>query len=601
MVAVVVLTVVVVARQIAAVWENARLVADRTAREARFRSLVQHSSDVITVVDGSGITRYVSPAVRQVFGWNPEDALGKRLVDLVHEEDTGIVTTLLADAGREPGATATGIFRVRHAAGDWRHIETIGTGLLQDPAVRGIVLNTRDVSERTILEAELTHRAYHDPLTGLVNRGRFRLLVEDALERAGRDRTTVAVLYLDLDGFKNVNDSLGHSDGDQMLVETAARLRNATRGGDVVARLGGDEFAVLLEHVGTDSDAIIIADRVTNALRRPFKLRGGDIMAGASIGIARGDETATADDLLRNADVAMYVGKRGQKGNYMVFRPEMYAAVRDRLTLETELRRDIERGNLALAFQPIIDIAAGRVVGVEALVRWPHKQRGLLPPDEFIPLAEATGLIVPLGRWVLREACRLGASWRLMLPTGSKFTVAVNISGDQLQNPEITDDLVAALERSGLPPSFLMLEITESTVARDGDAALDRLRTLKSIGVQLAIDDFGMGYSSLSSLERFPIDVLKIDKSFVSHVGAEESRRSLARMIVALGEALSLKTIAEGVEHPEQAAALSAMGCELAQGYYYSRPVTPAEITLMIQRGRLALPDATQRIAERVA
>jgi diguanylate cyclase (GGDEF)-like protein/PAS domain S-box-containing protein len=587
MIAVVVLTTVVVARQIAAAWENTRLLADRSAREARFRSLVQHSSDVITVVDAAGVIRYMSPAVSQVLGWTIESALGKRLGDLVHPDDVDAATTLLQTAGAKPAATANAILRVRHASGDWRHIETIGTGLLDDPTIRGIVLNTRDVSERTLLEAELTHQAYHDPLTGLVNRGRFRALVDEALRRAGPDRTNVAVLYLDLDGFKNVNDSFGHSDGDQMLVETGHRLRNATRGGDTVARLGGDEFAILLDHVKTDADAIIIADRVTNAMRRPFKLRGGEIVAGASIGIARGDATADADDLLRNADVAMYVGKRGQKGQYMVFQPEMYAAVRDRLTLETELRRDIERGNLALAFQPIIDLDSECVAGVEALVRWPHPDRGLLPPNEFIPLAEATGLIVPLGRWVLREACRLGASWRMMLPDNATFTVAVNISGYQLQNPELTDDIVAALERSGLPPSFLMLEITESTVARDGDAARDRLRTLKSLGVQLAIDDFGMGYSSLSSLERFPIDVLKIDKAFVGHVGADGSRRSLARMIVALGDALSLRTIAEGVERPEQIAALSSMGCSYAQGFYYSRPVSPAEITQMIQRGRL--------------
>jgi diguanylate cyclase (GGDEF)-like protein/PAS domain S-box-containing protein len=603
MIAVVVLTAVVVARQIAAAWENTRLLADRAAREARFRSLVQHSSDVITVVDASGITRYMSPAVLQVFGWKPEEAFGKRLADLAHSEDATVVATLLADAAHEPGATASGTFRVRHADGTWRYIEAVGTGLLNDPTVRGIVLNTRDVSERTLLEAELTHRAYHDPLTGLVNRGRFRTLVEQALERAGLDRTNVAVVCVDLDGFKNVNDSFGHSDGDQMLMETGTRLRNATRGGDIVARLAGDEFAILLENVGTDADGIIIADRIMTALRRPFKLRGGEAVVGGSIGIARGDATTTADDLLRNADVAMYVSKRDQKGTYMVFRPEMYAAVRDRLTLETELRRDIERGNLTLAFQPIIDIMTERVVGVEALVRWPHEQRGLLPPNEFIPLAEATGLIGPLGRWVLREACRLGASWRMMLPSGSTFTVAVNISGHQLQTAEVTDDLVAALERSGLPPSFLMLEITESTVARDGDAALDRLRSLKSLGVQLAIDDFGMGYSSLSSLERFPIDVLKIDKSFVSHVGAEESRRSLARMIVALGDALSLRTIAEGVEHAEQATALSAMGCEFAQGYFYSRPVTPAEITLMIKGGRFGSPGlvSPRRVGGQVA
>ena len=593
MIAVVVLTGVVVARQIAAAWENTRLLAERAAREARFRSLVQHSSDVITVVDANGVVRYMSPAVEQVLGWSADSALGKRLVDLVHEDDTAAVVALLTDAGRETGATATAILRVRHAGSDWRHLETVGTGLLDDPTIRGIVLNTRDVSERTCLEAELTHQAYHDPLTGLVNRGRFRALVEQALMRAGTERSTVAVLYLDLDGFKNVNDSLGHSDGDQMLIETGARLLNATRGGDAVARLGGDEFALLLERVANDSDAIIIADRVMNAMRRPFKLRGGEIVGGATIGIARGDATSTADELLRNADVAMYVGKRGQKGHYMVFRPEMYAAVRDRLALETELRRDIERGNLALVFQPIIDIDTERVAGVEALVRWPHAERGLLTPNEFIPLAEATGLIVPLGRWVLLEACRLGASWRMMLPTDAPFTVAVNISGHQLQHAELTDDLVAALERSGLPPGYLMLEITESTVARDGDAARDRLRSIKSLGVQLAIDDFGMGYSSLSSLERFPIDVLKIDKSFVGHVGADESRRSLARMIVALGDALSLRTIAEGVERSEQAAALSSMGCSHAQGYYYSRPVSPAEITLMIQRGRFASPGGT--------
>jgi EAL domain-containing protein (putative c-di-GMP-specific phosphodiesterase class I) len=331
-----------------------------------------------------------------------------------------------------------------------------------------------------------------------------------------------------------------------------------------------------------------VATRLLSGLAVPISLRGKDVPVRASVGIAIGDKEISADDLLRNADVAMYVGKRGQKGNYMVFRPEMYAAVRDRLTLETELRRDIERGNLTLAFQPIIDIDTERVAGVEALVRWPHEERGLLAPGDFIPLAESTGLLAPLGRWVLREACRLGASWRMMLPTGVPFSVAVNISGAQLQNPEITDDLVAALERSGLPPSYLMLEITESTVARDGDGALHRLRALKSLGVQLAIDDFGMGYSSLSSLERVPVDVLKIDKSFVSHVGADESRRSLARMIVALGDALSLKTIAEGVERPEQAAALSAMGCAYAQGYYYSRPVSAAEITQMLQRGRSA-------------
>jgi diguanylate cyclase (GGDEF)-like protein/PAS domain S-box-containing protein len=588
MIAVVVLTVVVVARQIAAVWENTRLVAERAEREARFRSLVQHSSDVITVVDAGGVTRFVSPAAQQVFGWKPDDALGRRFSDLVHPEDAAAVMTLVADAGRVPGGSATTVFRVRHAGGDWRHIETVATGMLDDPAVHGIILNTRDVSERTVLEAELTHQAYHDPLTGLVNRGRFRALVEQALIGAGAERGSVAVLYLDLDGFKAVNDAFGHTHGDRILTETAARLRNATRGGDTVARLGGDEFAILLEKVHSDNEAVIIAERITKTMRRPFKLGGRDIVVGASVGIARGEAVNAADELLRNADVAMSTGKRGQKGTYMVFRPEMFAAVRDRLALETDLRRDIERGNLTLMFQPIIDIETQRVAGVEALVRWPHEERGMLPPNEFIPLAEATGLIVPLGRWVMREACRHAAGWRQLVPPGVPFTVAVNVSNEQLHSAEITDDLVAALEHAGLPASYLMLEITESTVARDGESALGRLRTLKALGVQLAIDDFGTGYSSLSSLERFPVDVLKIDKAFVGHVGAEESRRSLARMIVALGDALSLRTIAEGVERPEQAAALSSMGCAFAQGFYYSRPVPASEITAMIRRGRSA-------------
>ena len=546
------------------------------------QALVRRSSDVIIVVDGDGVARYVSPAVMQVLGRTPEWALGKRLMELVHPDDADAARTLVSNAGREPGAEASATLRVRHAEGDWRHMEVVATGLLHDPTVQGIVLNTHDVSERTLLEAELTHQAYYDPLTGLVNRTRFRALVEHALSHA-KTRSSVAILYLDLDGFKNINDSFGPSDGDQMLVETSARLRNATRGADTVARLGGDEFAILLGNVKSDADAIIIADRVTTVMRRPFTLRGGEVVAGASMGIARGEAGCDADNLLRNANVAMSVAKRDMKGQHSVFRPEMYAAVRDRLTLETELRRDIERGRLTLAFQPIVDLATQRVAGVEALVRWPHEERGLLTPGEFIPLAEETGLIVPLGRWVLREACRLGASWRMMLPSSAPFSVAVNISSHQLQDAELTDDVVKALQLSGLPPQHLVLEITESAVARDSNAAFICLRTLKSLGLQLALDDFGMGYSSLSALERFPIDVLKIDKSFVSHVRADESRRSLARMIVALGEALSLRTIAEGIEGPEQAAALAAMGCNFAQGFFYSRPVTPAEITAMIQ------------------
>ena len=588
----IVLATIRVYRQIIGARHRAQLLAERAAQEARFCALVQRSSDVVIVVDAHGVTRYVSPAVTPVLGWPPERALGKAMADLVHLDDAGAARALIADAGKRRDVTPSAVLRIRHAAGDWRHIEIVGTGRLDDPSVRGIVLNTHDVSDRTLLEAELTHQAYYDPLTGLVNRGRFRALVEDALNRAEGSRSSVAILYLDLDRFKNVNDSFGHADGDQMLIETGERLRNATRGLDTVARLGGDEFAILLGNVRNDADAITIADRVTNVMRRPFKLRGGEAVAGVSIGIARGEAGCDADDLLRNADVAMHVGKRGQKGQYMLFRPEMYTDVRHRFTLESELRRDIETERLALHFQPVIDLRTERIAGVEALVRWPHDERGPLSPDSFIPLADETGLIVPLGRWVLREACRQGAAWRMMLPNGAPFTVAVNVSARQLEHAELTDDIAAALADSGLPPQHLMVEITEGAVARDSSAALARLRTLKSLGILLAVDDFGMGYSSLSSLERYPIDVLKIDKLFVSHVGADESRRSLARMIVALGDALSLRTVAEGVERAEQAAALATMGCNYVQGYYYSRPVPPSEITRMIQRAGVVSQEA---------
>jgi len=588
----IVLATIRVYRQIIGARHRAQLLAERAAQEARFCALVQRSSDVVIVVDAHGVTRYVSPAVTPVLGWPPEWALGKAMADLVHLDDAGAARALIADAGKRRDVTPSAVLRIRHAAGDWRHIEIVGTGRLDDPSVRGIVLNTHDVSDRTLLEAELTHQAYYDPLTGLVNRGRFRALVEDALNRAEGSRSSVAILYLDLDRFKNVNDSFGHADGDQMLIETGERLRNATRGLDTVARLGGDEFAILLGNVRNDADAITIADRVTNVMRRPFKLRGGEAVAGVSIGIARGEAGCDADDLLRNADVAMHVGKRGQKGQYMLFRPEMYTDVRHRFTLESELRRDIETERLALHFQPVIDLRTERIAGVEALVRWPHDERGPLSPDSFIPLADETGLIVPLGRWVLREACRQGAAWRMMLPNGAPFTVAVNVSARQLEHAELTDDIAAALADSGLPPQHLMVEITEGAVARDSSAALARLRTLKSLGILLAVDDFGMGYSSLSSLERYPIDVLKIDKLFVSHVGADESRRSLARMIVALGDALSLRTVAEGVERAEQAAALATMGCNYVQGYYYSRPVPPSEITRMIQRAGVVSQEA---------
>lgn len=575
--------------------EKVRRIEEQRAHEARFRSLVQYSSDVITVIDESNIITFMSPAVERVLGWHPEDALGKGLLEIVHRDDIPSVINAIERIRPQLGTTTTDVWRCRNRAGEWRFIETVMTSLLQDPAVRGIVLNTRDVSERIMLQEELTHQAYHDPLTHLANRAWFRAQVERALSRSQETPEHVAVFFLDLDNFKNINDSLGHGEGDKMLRLVAERLLNATRGSDTVARLGGDEFAILVERITSVEGLTTVAERVTSAMRLPFRLENGEVFSGASIGITRGGMNEGVDDLLRNADVAMYVSKREGKGAYTLFEPRMHEAARERLGLETDLRVAIEHNQFHLLFQPIVSMAEPRTIGVEALVRWDHPTRGVLPPDQFIGMAEESGLILPLGRWVLGEACRQGARWRAMLPAEAVFTVAVNVSRRQLQHARFVEDVAIVLRENGFPASSLLLEITESVIMHDADAMAHRLRVLKSLGVRIAIDDFGTGYSSLGALRQFPIDVLKIDKSFVDGTAsADEGGAALARTIVTLGQTLSLQTVAEGVEQQEQAEALQAMGCTVAQGFHFSRPVQSLVIDAMLRDGpALKKPETT--------
>ena len=590
--ATVLLTLLVLTRQLLAVRENVHLLAERMTQEARFRSLVQNSSDVITIIDEQGVIRFMTPAVLRVLGWTPEEAVGKHITEIVHRDDAATLATFIAELPSSSAGDAYDaaspiiVLRCRNRSGEWRYVETVATSLLDDPAVRGVVLNTRDVSERVALQAQLTHQAYHDPLTQLANRAWFHAQVEQALLRSTQAPEHVAVFFLDIDNFKNVNDSLGHAEGDRMLVEVASRLLNATRGSDTVARLGGDEFSVLVTRVTTDADLTVIANRIESAMRMPFRLTHGEIFSGASIGIARGAAGDSVDDVLRNADVAMYVSKRQGKGGYTVFEPKMHAQARERLGLETDLRHALTHGELALVFQPFVSLTDTTLVGVEALVRWRHPERGLLMPREFIPLAEESGLILPLGRWVLMEACRHGVRWRRMLPEDTPFTVSVNVSGRQLQQAAFLDDVSAALQETGLPPRDLLLEITESVIVRDTSVTLQRLNVLKALGVRLAIDDFGTGYSSLSFLQQFPLDVLKIDKSFVDETTNTGSGPALARTIVSLSKMLSLQTVAEGVEHQRQADALNAMGCGIAQGFHFSRPVGSDVIDALVQHRR---------------
>ncbi len=468
-------------------------------------------------------------------------------------------------------------------------MESIATNLAHDPTVLGLVLNTRDITERKRLERELTHQAFHDSLTGLANRPLFRNRVGHALTLARRQHQPVSVLFIDLDDFKKVNDSLGHAEGDRLLVAAADRFRQCARAGDTVARLGGDEFAVLLEDGLSSEGVTALVDRLQHAMSRPFQLSGNAVHVNVSVGVATGIGEETADDLLRNADMAMYTAKRRGKGRCETYQAHMYADVKDRLAKEEALRAAIEQRELFLVYQPVYNLATGEVSGVEALVRWEHPEFGALLPQHFVPLAEESGLIISLGQWVLHEACRQMAAWRakgVRVP----LSVGVNVSGRQLHELDIVAEVRAALSRSGVPADQLVLEITESVLMQHPEVVLERLTALRGLGIRLAIDDFGTGYSSLSYLQRFPIDIIKVARPFVEDLASGVDRAALARAIIGLGDTLRLRTVAEGVETAEQCAALRAFDCGFGQGYYFAPPLTPLEVERLLQEPRRVLP-----------
>jgi diguanylate cyclase (GGDEF)-like protein/PAS domain S-box-containing protein len=560
-------TALVVLRQVLTVRENLRLLAETAARhnEARFRSLVQHSSDVILVTRTDGTIRFASPSAARVMGYDPAKLVRQVVPDLLHPEDRDRASTFFRDAASSPGVTGPAEWRFRQADGSWLHGEVLATNLLHDSTVKGIVLNTRDVSERKRLEEQLTHQAFHDPLTGLANRALFRDRVSHALAVARRRGHQITVLFVDLDDFKTVNDTLGHGEGDRLLIGAAERFLACARTADTVARLGGDEFAILIE--GTDGREGL-PERLGAAMAHPFTLSGNQVRVTASIGVATASAEDTADDLLRNADVAMYAAKRHGKGRSATFESRMYADLRERLDLEAALSAAMERNELLLHYQPIVELKTGAIYGLEALVRWDHPQYGRLMPQHFVPLAEETGLIVQLGVWVLREGCRQLQAWAQEFPH-IPLAMSINISGRQLQGAGLDEALREAVKESGVDPTAVVLEITESVLMQQTDSVLERLQQLKAVGVRLAIDDFGTGYSSLSYLQRFPIDILKIAKPFVEEVSQGADRSALARAIIGLGDTLRLDTIAEGIEMAEQRAALIELGCTLGQGHHF--------------------------------
>jgi diguanylate cyclase (GGDEF)-like protein/PAS domain S-box-containing protein len=565
------------ASQVALALERAALTEEvhRRRGEARFGSLVRHASDLITVIGPDGTISYQSPSIERLLGYAPSDVTGRPFAQLVHESDGGRVREMVENIGSVTGDQPHVVqCTLVHRDGTPQQFEVNCTNLVDDEHVGGIVLNCRDVSERQAFEEQLTHQAFHDPVTGLANRALFAERVRHAIARNRREHRGIAVVFLDLDDFKTINDSLGHAAGDEVLAEVAKRLATSVRASDTAARFGGDEFALLLEDIDDVQEAADTAERVLESLAMPLRVAHKELSLRCSIGISvvEEDAPAGAEELIRDADAAMYRAKRDGKGSYCMFEPEMHEGVLARLELRTDLQRAIATEQLELHYQPLVRLEDGSVFGVEALLRWRHPERGLIPPGQFIPLAEETGLIIPIGRWVLREGCRHARRLREALPTEAAPTMSINLSVKQLQHSDVIADVRDAVHEAGIDPSALTLEITESVLMADTELAVTRLQELKALGVRLALDDFGTGYSSLSYLSRFPVDVLKMDRSFL-HDGATPETSELASAVLALGTTLRLQVVAEGIELSEQWTSLRDLGCEFGQGFFFARPM----------------------------
>jgi diguanylate cyclase (GGDEF)-like protein/PAS domain S-box-containing protein len=452
-----------------------------------------------------------------------------------------------------------------------------------------------DTFERQLTDDDIRHRALHDPLTGLPNRLLFRDRLEHSLERLRRQPSLSAVLVLDVDRFKLVNDSLGHKVGDELLAMAAPRLKQAVRTSDTVARFGGDEFGVLLEEIAGEHDAIEMAQRIASVFTRPFVLDGNEHFVTTSIGIALAEGGELAEDLMRDADAAMNRAKERGRARYELFDEGMRGRAISRLRVENDLRRALERDELVLDYQPLVSLHDESIVGVEALIRWEHPQRGRIAPADFIPVAEENGLIEPIGRWVLDHACRQGARWCRERPDAAPIGIAVNLSAVQVATKGLADSVAYALRAANLDPGLLTLEITESIMLTDAEGLSDTLDALKAIGVRLVLDDFGTGYSSLSYLTRLPLDALKVDRSFIDGLGTEPRDTAVTEAIVAMSHALSLQVVGEGAETALQIAELNRLECDLVQGFYYSRPVPAAAITEMLEHGPAWRKQPTRR------
>jgi diguanylate cyclase (GGDEF)-like protein/PAS domain S-box-containing protein len=557
------------------------LIAATRRQTAHFRSLVSASTDLVLVF-GRGGCRYASESVVRMAGRTEAELLGAGFENVVHPDDRGVVRAARSSA--EPTET---VFRMSNRFGEWRHLEAHVSDLRDDRRIRGIVVNARDITERVRLEEQLTRQAFHDGLTGLANRALFRDRLDQALARAARTHEVVAVLMLDLDGFKQVNDTLGHDAGDQLLTEVAQRFSDVTRPSDTVARLGGDEFAFVAEGAH-EVHAVALANRLLERLAEPVTIGGRELALGASIGIViQQGGPGDGEELVRHADVAMYEAKAAGRGRYEVFSDEMAREFGELLGLEHELRLGLQRGEFAVHYQPEVELASGKIVGVEALVRWSSPSRGLMSPARFIPVAEATGLIGALGAYVLREACRQTAQWRRAGQLPEPFVTWVNLSAKQLGSGLCTM-VRETLESHQLSPAQLGLEVTESAVIEEGPTsarARAELEDLHALGVRIAIDDFGTGFSSLGQLRNFPVDTIKVDLSFVQGVETDAKDAAITANIINLAHALGLRAVAEGIETDGQLSSLRNLGCDLGQGYLFARPLPADQLGELLGAG----------------
>jgi diguanylate cyclase (GGDEF)-like protein len=608
--------------------ENARLVSSLAERQRLLERLSKIQSSIISRRDLDEVFAGIVEGAHDLLG---DETVGLRLIDnedpshLVMVASAGVKPQLVRENRRSPiglgaGGRAAAEGRLiaiedyaadPHALTDFaadgiraalaapvrEHGEVVGSlvvathqpGRTYSQVEREMLLAFAEHASLALTDAktveEKVHQAFHDSLTGLPNRLLVMDRLEHALARAGRADTRVAVLFIDLDTFKNVNDSLGHAAGDELLREAANRLLACVRAADTAARFGGDEFVVLLEDAD-DAAVAVTANRILDTMNEPFHVQGREVLIGASIGIAVGSDEA--DDLLRNADLALYRAKAKGRGQKQVFEPEMHVAMVKRLELEGQLAKALREDELVLQYQPIVDLRTRRLVGVEALVRWQHPERGLLLPGEFIPVAEDSRLIAPLGRWVLRAACAQAALWRSAHESAAELIMSVNFSSAQFNDPKLVDDVAAALSENSLPPQQLVVELTETAFLRDAEIVGSRMGELKELGARIAVDDFGTGNASLRHLARFPVDVLKVDRSFVSSMGVDHRQTAIAGSIISLGESLEMLVVAEGIETADQLAQLRGLGCDYGQGFFLARPADAEAIEPLLTSAETA-------------